>query len=309
MFTQITREDRDFYETNGYFIMPQFLSPMELSAWRQAMEISVAERKGKGLPGTDRYDRDQKGDYSRETFLQLINLWQDNPDMASCVLDNRMGQMICELAGLSQLRLWHDQALIKPAWGNPTAFHRDNPYWSFHHPQALSIWVALDDATRDNGCLYYVPGSHRVVDYRNSGIGQKLGDIFSVIPEYGGVRPVAAEIPAGGCLVHNGLTIHGAGANLTPFPRRAMTGQFMPPGAVFNGIQNVLSDEVFAGLKLGDSLEDDRRNPLLWNTAKETPQPARDGVLPPLFQPGVKEPTVRKETQPPERKITAAFTE
>ncbi|MBN8218221.1 MAG: phytanoyl-CoA dioxygenase family protein [Spirochaetes bacterium] len=264
MNTRIEPKDRAFYLENGYFARPDFLSPEELEAWRAAVGNSVSARQGNGLPGTDRYDTKNKGEYGRDTFLQLINLWKDNPAIGRLILSEALGRMLCELSGLEGIRLWHDQALIKPPWGNPTAYHRDNPYWSFHDARALSIWVALDAATRDNGCLYYIPGSHRSGDFRNSGIGPRLGDIYGVLPEFAGVEPVAAPLPAGGCVIHNGLTIHGAGANMTPRPRRAMTGQFMPLRAVYNGIQNVLSDEEAASLKVGDPLEDRQRNPLLF---------------------------------------------
>ena len=64
-------------------------------------------------------------------------------------------------------RIWHDQALFNPPYGNPTGWHLDDPYWSFSSRDAISVWVALDDATRDNGCLYYLPGSHKMARFDN----------------------------------------------------------------------------------------------------------------------------------------------
>lgn len=264
MNTRISADERSAYLEKGFFARADFLEAAELATWRDAVGESVVQRQGKGLPGTDRYDAKNKGDYGRDTFLQLINLWKDNLAMRRLILSEALGRMLCELSGLGGVRLWHDQALIKPPWGNPTAYHRDNPYWSFHHPQALSIWIALDPATRDNGCLYFIPGSHLAGDFRNSGIGPRLGDIYGVLPEYAAVEPEAVPLPAGGCVIFNGLTIHGAGANMTPRPRRAMTGQFMPPKVAFNGIQNVLTDEEFRGMKAGDALDDRERNPFLY---------------------------------------------
>jgi phytanoyl-CoA hydroxylase len=70
---------------------------------------------------------------------------------------------------------------------------------------------------------------------------------------------------AGSCSFHNGLTIHGAGANMTSGFRRAMTCAYMPDGAAFNGIKNILSDEQVAKLKVGDLLNDDEQNPLIYS--------------------------------------------
>ena len=53
---------------------------------------------------------------------------------APFMLDERLGKMAADLAGVEGIRIWHDQALIKEAWANPTAWHLDNPYWSFPSP-------------------------------------------------------------------------------------------------------------------------------------------------------------------------------
>jgi phytanoyl-CoA hydroxylase len=109
--------------------------------------------------------------------------------------------------------------------------------WSFDdthcaHGGTLSLWVALDDATLDNGCLFFIPGSHRQTEYtRNAGIGQNLGELFSLYPEWEGnpdMEPVAVPMKAGAASFHSGMTAHGAGANMTPGRRRAMTCGYMP---------------------------------------------------------------------------------
>ena len=68
---------------------------------------------------------------------------------------------------------------------------------------------------------------------------------------------------AGDVGFHNGLTAHAAGPNMTPYHRRAMTCAFMPNGAVFNGQQNILSEQYMAGLSIGEPLQDDEQNPLV----------------------------------------------
>ena len=58
----------------------------------------------------------------------------------------------------------------------------------------------------------------------------------------------------------------GAGANMTNRPRRAMTCAYMPDGSTFNGTKNVLPDDYFQTLKVGDVLNDPVVNPLVWPT-------------------------------------------
>jgi phytanoyl-CoA hydroxylase len=265
---QLTDEQINSYRTNGYLVIEDFLSADELEAWRLALKEALVKRGGDKLPGRKKVygkgDNEDKS-YFDNVFDQLLNLWQDNDKMREIMLDERLGMMAATLAGVDGVRIWHDQALIKRPWANPTSWHLDTPYWSFSDRRALSIWVALDDATLENGCLFFIPGSHQKTTFENPGIGKNMGAIFDVYPQFKNTPSVAAVMKAGSCSFHNGLTIHGAHANMTPGYRRAMTCAYMPDGNTFNGTQNIFSDEQVAQLKVGDLLNDETQNPLIYS--------------------------------------------
>ena len=67
-----------------------------------------------------------------------------------------------QLLGGKPVRFWHDQLFCKPAHhGGVVAWHQDYSYWTRTKPlQHLTCWVALDDSTKENGCLCYIPKSH-----------------------------------------------------------------------------------------------------------------------------------------------------
>lgn len=256
------------YRQDGFIIKESFLTPEELAAWRDAVEKAVAKRNGHKMP--DRKEVYGKGDdadkeYYDNVFDQLLNLWQDNEGVRNIMLDERLGKMAAQLSGADGIRIWHDQALIKKPWSNPTSWHLDTPYWSFSDRRALSIWVALDDATYENGCLFFIPGSYHQTTFENPGIGKNMGAIFNTYPAFRQTKSVAAPMKAGSCSFHNGLTIHGANPNMTPGYRRAMTCAYMPDGNTYNGIQNILSDEYVARLQVGDPLNDEAQNPLIYS--------------------------------------------
>ena len=264
---KLTSGQISFYRENGYIVIDGFLSPAELETWRQCVDEAVANRDDRKL--ADGRMRDGGNEYYDRVFVQRINLWTDHEGMRQLMLDDRLGEMAADLAGVAGMRIWHDQALIKPPWGNPTAWHLDNPYWSFYSRDAISIWVALDDATRDNGCLYFVPGTHKTASYDNVDIGINIGDLFAAYPQWSSKTAVAAEMKAGSCSFHNGLLAHGAGANMTPKYRRAMTCAYMPDGSTFNGQQNILTSEQAARYQIGDLLDDDAQSPLIYHRSKE----------------------------------------
>ena len=273
MNCEVTQAQIDSYQENGFVVFDDFLTPDELETWREAVDEAVGNRKDQKLvvEGADEDDdRWKAGDsYYDYVFVQRINLWKDSPAVRKLILDPRIGRMAALLSGTEGMRVWHDQALIKQPWANPTAWHLDNPYWSFYSRNSTSIWVALDDATYQNGCLYFLGGSHKKTTYDNVGITENMADIFRVYPDFVNLPSMAAPMKAGSCSFHNALLVHGAGANMTGGWRRAMTCGFMPYGSTFNGNQNILSDEQFASYEIGDVIDDDNQNPVVWHRNAE----------------------------------------
>lgn len=265
----VTEEQIASYRENGFLVIEGFLNATELERWRRYTDEAVEQRlAGAATPASGgKWNLTNQGNpdsYYAQVFTQCIKLAETHPGMRELMLDERLGRVAATLAGVDGVRIWHDQALYKPPFGNPTGWHLDNPYWSFSSRDAISLWVALDDATLGNGCMWYAPGTHKTARYDNSGIGENMADLFKVYPEWRSIETVACPCPAGSAVFHNGLVAHGAGANMTNRPRRAMTCAYMPDSSTFNGVKNVLPDEYFATLKVGDVLNDDTVNPLVW---------------------------------------------
>jgi phytanoyl-CoA hydroxylase len=258
MRSEVTQAHIDRYRADGFVVVEDLVTPDELA------ELGAAVDRATGLYGDKKIfgnaDWKDTGEYYDSVFLQRLNLWRVDATVKRYMLGAEVGRIAAQLAGVD-LRVWHDQTLQKPPWGNPTAWHLDVPYWSFKSPHAISIWIALGDSTLENGCMHYLPGSHKLVTYENVGIGNDMGGLFKVYPQLGAIEPVAVPLKAGSCAFHNGLTAHAAGVNMTPRWRKAMTCGFMPVGSTFDGNANILSKERLERLKVGDSLDDDEENP------------------------------------------------
>ena len=123
------------------------------------------------------------------------------------------------------VRFWHDQLFCKPAHhGGVVAWHQDYSYWTRTKPMAhLSCWIGLDDSTRDNGCVHYVPGSHRWSLLPITGLAGDMEAIKDVLndEQKSGFKPVAIELKKGEASFHHPLMIHGSYENRTERPRRA----------------------------------------------------------------------------------------
>lgn len=226
--------------------------------------LETIQLMGKRKVANDRDDFQEGDGYYDKVFTQRLNLWKLSETVKKYMFNADLGRMLCDLECVDGMRVWHDQALIKEPCGNPTAWHLDNPYWSFYSRHSISIWIALEPATLENGCMYFVPGSQKFATFENAGIGKDLGALFKVYPEMGKIDPVVVPMKPGDCSFHNGLTAHGAGSNMTRGRRIAMTCAYMPTGSTFNGQQNILGHEYFKSLSEGDVLNNQSHNPLVY---------------------------------------------
>ena len=116
-----------------------------------------------------------------------------------------------------------------PHTATPTPWHQDCAYWiDLPDRRAASCWIALDDATLENGCMWFVPGSHELPmrPHRPAGPGGALACDAS---ESDGV---AAPLAAGACTFHAGATLHYSRGNSTGTRRRALIINFRPQAMV-----------------------------------------------------------------------------
>ena len=275
MNSTITQDNTDFYQENGYFIKEDYLSPDEVARWITTLKEAIDDRGGRVFAHKDIQDQNstnnkEPDDFYSKVFVQRVNLWQDNAAVKDLVFDPAIGKMCGMLADVEGLRLIGDQALYKAPWANPTSWHLDNPFWAFHSKDAISIWIALDDATPENGCLFLLPGTHKKGDFTTVPIDMNMATAFEVHPEFKTISSVSAAMKAGSCVFFNGLTLHGAGANMTSRWRRAVTCTYMPIGSTYNGQPNIYTPEQLEHLKVGDVLDDDKQNPIVFQRSAAT---------------------------------------
>jgi len=125
----------------------------------------------------------------------------------------------------SAVRFFHDQLFCKPPQqGGVVSWHQDFSYWTWTQPMAhLTCWIALDDATRENGCLHYIPESHRWGLLPVTGLSggmDSVREILDASQQYAFDRQVPVELRAGEAVFHHPLTMHGSYQNSSPSPRR-----------------------------------------------------------------------------------------
>lgn len=219
---RLSDEQVRFFHENGYLSGVRVLTDEQVEQLRgELQELFDPARPGNEL--FHEYHSNESPDPSRVLF-HALGAWRIQPGFHDLLWHPAFTVPASQLLD-GGVRFWHDQLFCKPArHGGVVAWHQDYSYWTRTKPMAhLTCWIALDDATRDNGCLQYVPGSHRWELLPVTGLAGDMDAIQSVLSDEQKrqFRPVAVELKKGYASFHHPLMVHGSYANSTDRPRRA----------------------------------------------------------------------------------------
>lgn len=220
---QLTEEQVGFYEENGYLAGVQVLNEQQLDALRG----ELAELVDPAHPGHElfyEFNANESADPSKILF-HALGAWRIKPALHDLLWHPAFVVPAAQLLG-GAVRFWHDQIFYKPArHGGVVIWHQDYSYWTRTAPVAhISCWIGLDDSTRANGCVHYVPGSHRWPLLPRASFANHMDAILDALaPEQrANFKPVPIELKAGECSFHHSFMVHGSYANETAVPRRAL---------------------------------------------------------------------------------------
>jgi ectoine hydroxylase-related dioxygenase (phytanoyl-CoA dioxygenase family) len=234
----LTKAQLDEFERNGFLKGDVILSDEEVELLRTDLDLVMAGKSVK-KPVLNRNMLDDGGPHGmsmtqKPTVIQIVNMWMTSDAFLRHAGNPTLCEEVAQLCDTDELRIWHDQVQYKPpVTGGPGGWHQDHPAWPIIQPADLvSAWVALDDATVENGCMWMVPGSHKWGDQ-----SQYIGDTEdfkayhkdpSQLPEGAKIECVPFEIKKGQVGYHHCLTWHGSGPNLSQRKRRAIAVHYMP---------------------------------------------------------------------------------
>jgi phytanoyl-CoA hydroxylase len=214
-----------FYREHGYLIVRQAFTPGETAAALQGLVDLIMgkrpdftgvlfEAAAKDILPT--LSADQRQDAVRKlwyfvNFDERLKALSHHPKLLAVVQ---------QLIGGRTPFMFQDMALVKPPrLGREKPWHQDHAY--FDYPlgtPVVGVWIALDEATVENGCMQFLPGRHR----EGPKIHFQRRDWQICDTEMLGAKSVAAPLQPGGLLLFDGLLPHGTPHNSSPKRRRAL---------------------------------------------------------------------------------------
>lgn len=206
----------DRFRADGHVVVRAIASRATIDAYRPVIDRVVRQTVQRNDP-QGRID-----DYSR-LFTQVTNIWRLDPTSREIVFARNFAAAAAELLGVPSVRLYHDQALFKPAGAARTPWHQDRYYWPLDTELTVTMWLPLADVTEEMGPMIFASGSHRVPVPGDVAISEETDHRLAAFVEERRFPIVSEPIAAGDATFHLGGTLHSAGANRSDRTREVLT--------------------------------------------------------------------------------------
>lgn len=251
-----------FFRENGFLAGVRVLDDAQIAALCGAL-AELMKPAHAANPLFYEYHANESRNADKRLF-HALGAWRVAPAFHDALWNPRFLVPAAQLLDGS-VRFWHDQLFVKPALsGGVVAWHQDYSYWTRTAPvNHLTCWIGLDDSTLENGCVHFVPRSHRWNLLPRKNLAENMNAIFEDLTadQKNEFKPVAVELKKGEASFHHPLTVHGSFENRAEEPRRALV-----INVVADGVLSASDEPLLAGIPpipKGEKL-DGRYFPLLF---------------------------------------------
>lgn len=221
---RLTDDQVAFFHENGYLANIKLLDDDQV----EQLRIEQAEIADPTHPGNHlfyEFASNESADPNTVLFHSLGH-WRITRGFHDVLWNPAFAMAASQLLGDASVRFWHDQLFCKPArHGGVVAWHQDYSYWTrTKSMQHLTCWVALDDVSVENGCVYYVPKSHQWGLLEKPELAGEMDGLMQFMSESQKAsfdKAVPVEMKRGYATFHHPLMVHGSHANKSDHSRRA----------------------------------------------------------------------------------------
>jgi len=209
-----------FYRKNGYVKLKSVFSLDVLQYYGDVITQLVFKLN------TLTKSMEERTTYER-AFLQIMNLWREDPTAREFVFSRRLAKIAADLMGVDGVRLYHDQALYKEPSGGFTPWHADQFYWPLSSPKTTTVWIPLQDTPMEMGPLAFAEQSQSVEIGRDMEISDESEKVLHEELTRRNFQVNDTPFELGEVSYHAGWTFHRAGPNTSDVPRKVMTMIYM----------------------------------------------------------------------------------
>lgn len=225
----LTPDQISFFKKNGYLTVENVVLPGDIENYKAIYDDFLSGRIDAGLNRSD-LGAGIGDNSTKEKITQIM--WPSDfvPGITNMPYHQHALAISKELIG-DDSEMDFDMLINKaPHTNTPTPWHQDEAYWlNVPDKRAVSCWLALDNATVDNGCMWFVPGSNLKEVRPHRFAGKKGGALMCDASEDEGV---AVPLKPGSCTFHGGRTLHYSRGNNSDDQRRAFIINYRPKAMI-----------------------------------------------------------------------------
>lgn len=220
-------DPRQFYQANGYAVIPALFSPEECGALIEHFMDIRKRPTPMDDPGTDLGDPNDP----LKQYPRIIHPHRWDEISFRWMLDPRLRDALTDLLGEEPIA-GQTMLYFKPPGARGQALHQDQKYLRVSPGTCVAAWLALDRCDDENGCLQVVPGTQNwpLICTTEPDLTQSFTNETTPLPP--GYAPISVPMNAGDVLFFNGSIVHGSGPNRTLDRfRRSLIGHYLTGGA------------------------------------------------------------------------------
>lgn len=210
------------YHEHGFVSGVPVLTAAQIESLRNELSRLMGPEQA-GNPLFYEYHHNESSDPETVLF-HALGAWRVCPEFHDLIYLPSIIKAAEQLLG-GPVRFWHDQVFVKPPFdGAVVEWHQDYSYWTRTKPMAhLTCWIGLDDSTEENGCIRYIPGSHKWELLPRYHLSGNMSTVFEFLTDEqrSAFNPFPSLLKAGHASFHHPLTLHGSYENTSDRPRRA----------------------------------------------------------------------------------------
>lgn len=219
----------EFYKENGFYVIDQALDETELNALRNEA-VSICKGKLGNIRGVETVDKHINEDEIMRRYLCIHFPHKVSELMHKTLAHPKIVDILTTVIG-PNVKCMQSMLFIKASGKPGQAWHQDEDFIPTRDRTLIGAWIALDDATVENGCLWMIPGSHKHGTLWPMQVQQDSRFDCSAESHsfpYKDEDAVAVEVKAGSIVFFNGYTLHRSLPNTTKSGyRRALVNHYM----------------------------------------------------------------------------------
>jgi phytanoyl-CoA hydroxylase len=231
--TVVSEESLEFYQTNGYVVVPGLFDDASLERWRDRLDavVSGAVEPAEGMLVMEdvMVARGAVKARTRNEAIAKIQDFENDPELYSYAEDERLLHCLEAFIGHDIFSI-HTMLINKPPGVDGRhPLHQDLLYFPFRPAdKIIATWTALEPATRENGCLVVLPGSHKgeLLPHENVDWEFVNGGYWGAKGIGSDAERVYLEMDSGDTVFFHPILIHGSGRNRSDGPRRAISAHY-----------------------------------------------------------------------------------